>query len=288
MSTSKTNLEKSKAATNNFKNLLYGYKDRVEALLQNQPNINVERFLAMALNAVKRDKKLLSVVEKNPASLFASLLLCAEHGLSPSPEVGEAYLIPYGTACQFQLGYQGLIKIVYRNPDVKSISAEIVYEMDDFDWGLGLEPYLNHKPASGERGEITHVYAIVKFRNGEPMFKVMSKKELMEIQKISKAGNKGIWFNKQSDPQGWMLKKTCLKQLLKLVPKEFQLGSGLHHDNVSEGGSIFTLNSDDEIVEIKKANRNFGKSNVFAEALDESEDVVDEVIEIKNEPETLF
>ena len=114
MSTSKTNLAKTKA-TETFKNTLYAYKDRVEALLINQPNINVETFLAIALNAVKRDKKLLAVVEKDPASLFASLLLCAEHGLSPSPEIGEAYLIPYGNHCQFQLGYQGLIKIAYRN-----------------------------------------------------------------------------------------------------------------------------------------------------------------------------
>ena len=278
MSTSKTNLAKTKA-TETFKNTLYAYKDRVEALLINQPNINVETFLAIALNAVKRDKKLLAVVEKDPASLFASLLLCAEHGLSPSPEIGEAYLIPYGNHCQFQLGYQGLIKIAYRNPQIKSISAEVVYEMDEFDWGLGLEPFLNHKPATGQRGSLSHVYAVVKFRDAEPMFKVMTEQELKDIQRISKAGNKGIWFNKEKDPQGWMLKKTCLKQLLKLVPKELQLGKGMHYDNIAEGGKYVTLNSDDEIVEIKKGNPNFGKPNVFAQALEEvdtSVEVIDE------------
>jgi len=60
MSTSKTTPSKTKNATAIFKNQLYAYKDRVESLLENNPNINVERFLAMALNAVKRDKKLLS------------------------------------------------------------------------------------------------------------------------------------------------------------------------------------------------------------------------------------
>ena len=269
MSTSKTTPATSKSATAIFKNQLYAYKDRVQHLLENNPNINVDRFLAMALNAVKRDRKLLSVVEKNPASLFASLLLCAEHGLSPSPEVGEAWLIPYGSACQFQLGYQGLIKIAYRNPEIKSISAEIVYEMDEFEWGLGLNPFLNHKPASGERGQVTHVYSIVKFRNAEPMFKVMSQSELKDIQRMSKAGNKGIWFNKDKDPQGWMLKKTCLKQLLKLVPKEFQLGTGLHYDNLAERGDMLSLDGD-EIIEVKKTNSNFGKPNVFAQALEDS------------------
>ena len=279
MSTSKTTPSKAKNATAIFKNQLYAYKDRVESLLENNPNINVERFLAMAFNAVKRDKKLLGVVEKNPASLFASLLLCAEHGLSPSPEVGEAWLIPYGNACQFQLGYQGLIKIAYRNPEIKSISAEIVYEMDEFDWGLGLEPYLSHKPASGQRGSVTHVYCIVKFRNSEPMFKVMSEGELKEIQRMSKAGNKGIWFNKDKDPQGWMLKKTCLKQLLKLVPKEFQLGSGLHYDNLSERGDMLSLDGN-EIIEVKKSSSDFHKPNVFAQALEESAESEIEDVEV--------
>tara|TARA_B100001564_G_scaffold45250_2_gene32484 strand:+ start:6976 stop:7845 length:870 start_codon:yes stop_codon:yes gene_type:complete len=288
MSTSKTTPVKGKSATAIFKNQLYAYKDRVQHLLENNPNINVDRFLAMALNAVKRDRKLLSVVEKNPASLFASLLLCAEHGLSPSPEVGEAWLIPYGSACQFQLGYQGLIKIAYRNPEIKSISAEIVYEMDEFEWGLGLNPFLNHKPASGERGQVTHVYSIVKFRNGEPMFKVMSQSELKDIQRMSKAGNKGIWFNKDKDPQGWMLKKTCLKQLLKLVPKEFQLGTGLHYDNLAERGDMLSLDGD-EIIEVKKTNSNFGKPNVFAQALEESNVEAVEVQEVEDlETKDLF
>ena len=271
MPISKTTPTKAKNSTAIFKTQLYAYKGRVESLLQNNPNINVDRFLAMALNAVKRDSKLLSVVEKNPASLFASLLLCAEYGLSPSPEVGEAWLIPYGNACQFQLGYQGLIKIAYRNPEIKSISAEVVYEMDEFDWGLGLKPFLTHKPATGVRGAVTYVYCIATFSNSEPMFKVMSELELKDIQRMSKAGNKGIWFNKEKDPQGWMLKKTCLKQLLKLVPKEFQLGSGLHYDNLAEGGGMLSLDGN-EVIEVKKSSSNFRKVNAFRQALDESEE----------------
>jgi len=289
MSTSKITTDKRKANVTLFKNQLYAYKDRITDLLTTNPNINVERFLAMAYNAVKRDKKLLAVVEKNPASLFASLLLCAEYGLSPSPEVGECWLIPYGDVCQFQLGYQGLVKLAYRNPAIKSISAELVYETDDFEYGLGLDPFLNHKPSAGERGQLTHVYSVVKFREGEPMFKVMSRSELQEIQSISKAGNKGIWFNRDKDPQGWMLKKTCLKQLLKLVPKEFQLGSSLHYDNVVEGGGFLTLDGD-EIIEVnKRSARNFGKSNVFAQALSDGnneEEVVD--AEEVEEPKGLF
>ena len=103
------------------------------------------------------------------------------------------------------------------------------------------------------------------------MFKVMSELELKDIQRMSKAGNKGIWFNKEKDPQGWMLKKTCLKQLLKLVPKEFQLGSGLHYDNHAEGGGMLSLDGN-EVIEVKKNSSNFRKVNAFRQALDESEE----------------
>ena len=120
------------------------------------------------------------------------------------------------------------------------------------------------------------------------MFKVMSQSELKDIQRMSKAGNKGIWFNKDKDPQGWMLKKTCLKQLLKLVPKEFQLGTGLHYDNLAERGDMLSLDGD-EIIEVKKTNSNFGKPNVFAQALEESNVEAVEVQEVEDlETKDLF
>ena len=110
-------------------------------------------------------------------------------------------------------------------------------------------------------------------------------RQLQEIQKISKAGNKGIWFNKDKDPQGWMLKKTCLKQLLKLVPKEFQLGTSLHYDNVVEGGGFLTMDGD-QIVEVKRASPNFGGSNVFAQALEEDNSGIQSIEEIDEEVPT--
>ena len=116
----------------------------------------------------------------------------------------------YLKECQFQIGYQGLTKILYKNPAVQNITSECVYENHEFDYSLGLTPTLHHKPATTNRGSLIAVYCVVRFVNQEPIFKVMSIEELKQIQKLSKAGNRSVWFS-PNDPQNWMLKKTCFK-----------------------------------------------------------------------------
>ena len=46
--------------------------------------------------------------------------------------------------------------------------------------------------------------------------------EIKEIQELSKAGNRSVWFS-PTDPQYWMLKKTVFKQLCKLLPKHLNM-----------------------------------------------------------------
>ncbi len=109
------------------------YLQTIKDLLEEQ-EINPQQFIHMAVNQIKRNSRLLQVFNKNPASVFSSILTCAEFGLSPTAQMGECWLIPYGNECQFQIGYQGLSKFMYRNPDVQNISSECVYENDDFEY----------------------------------------------------------------------------------------------------------------------------------------------------------
>lgn len=70
--------------------------------------------------------------------------------------IGQAYLIPFRNhgrmECQFQLGYKGLIDLAYRSGEVSIIQAHTVYENDDFQYELGLDPTLRHVPARSNRG----------------------------------------------------------------------------------------------------------------------------------------
>ena len=117
--------------------------------------ITPERFTRMALSALNTTPKL---NECTPMSFLAALMNAAQLGLEPNTPLGQAFLIPYNNKgkmeCQFQLGYKGLIDLSYRNPNMQIITAHTVYENDEFEYELGLNPCLDHRPTLGERGEI--------------------------------------------------------------------------------------------------------------------------------------
>tara|TARA_R100001443_G_scaffold80949_2_gene87877 strand:+ start:30 stop:1205 length:1176 start_codon:yes stop_codon:yes gene_type:complete len=251
------------------------YLETINDLLQEQ-EINPQQFLHMAVNQIKRNPRLIQVFKTNPASVFSSILTCAEFGLSPTSQMGEAWLIPYGKECQFQIGYQGLAKILYKNPDVQNITAESVYENDEFHYSLGLSPNLTHTPATSNRGVLVAVYCVVRFREQEPIFKVMSIEELKDIQKLSKAGNRSIWFSK-TDPQNWMLKKTCFKQLCKMLPKHLNMGKVIAYDNIVEGGGVMRVDSDNKPIVVEEVKET--RASKFQQAMQEDKKE-EEVVEI--------
>ena len=154
-------------------------------------------------------------------SFLAALMNAAQLGLEPNTSLGQAYLIPYPhdgiLECQFQIGYKGLIDLVYRNEMVQIIQAHCVYQNDEFSYELGLEPKLIHKPALKNRGELKVVYAMFRLQNGGCGFEVMSKEE---VDLYARRYSKGI----NSDYSPWktnyeeMAKKTVIKRVLKYAP----------------------------------------------------------------------
>lgn len=180
--------------------------------------ITPERFTRIVLSAISNNPDL----QKCSANSFlASMMAAAQLGLEPNTATGQAYLIPYrnkGTMeVQFQIGYRGLIELAYRSGQVKTIYAEAVHENDEFDYELGLEPKLKHKPAAKDRGPVTHYYAVFKLVNGGEGFTVMSKEDIEEHKrKFSKAANSG--FSPWSTNPEAMAKKTVIKQVLKYAP----------------------------------------------------------------------
>lgn len=171
-----------------------------------------ERFTRIATSAVSNTPKL---AECTPMSFVSALMNAAQLGLEPNTPLGQAYLIPYGKQCQFQIGYKGLIDLAYRSGEVKTIQAHIVYENDEFDFEYGLNPDLRHKPAKKDRGEPVWYYAVFKLVNGGEGFEVMSRDDILEhAKKYSKTFNNGPWQTNFDE----MAKKTVLKKVLKYAP----------------------------------------------------------------------
>lgn len=180
--------------------------------------ITPERFTRMALSAINNTPKL---AECTQMSFLAALMNAAQLGLEPNTPLGQAYLIPFQNKgvleCQFQLGYKGLINLAYRNEQLQTIQAQCVYANDHFEYELGLESKLFHKPFIGERGELVAVYALFKLQNGGYGFEVMSKNDIdAHAKKYSKAVNSS--FSPWNTAYTEMAMKTAVKRVLRFAP----------------------------------------------------------------------
>ncbi|MGI6721088.1 MAG: recombinase RecT [Anaerovoracaceae bacterium] len=204
-----TSLEKA-----NQKNMNQWIKSMKPQIAKALPSvITPERFTRMAMTAISSNEKLAACT---PESFIGAMMNAAQLGLEPNTPLGQAYLIPYGRECQFQLGYKGLLDLAHRTGEFKMIYAKEVYEDDGFDYEFGLEPKLTHKPSTADdRGEVTYYYAVYTLVNGGFGFEVMSRSDVeAHAKKFSKSYKNGPWQTNFDE----MAKKTVIKKMLKYAP----------------------------------------------------------------------
>jgi len=189
----------------------------------------VMKFMSSIVYSLKKTPKLLDC-EKS--TLINAFMTCAEYELYPSSVSGEAYVLPYGKEAQFQLGYQGVITLLYR-AGMQNITAEIVYANDDFDYQAGLNPTLTHRPKVFEdRGKPIGVYAVATLSSGEKQFKVLGEKDVMKFKEFSKSKTSEYSpWNPKNDPELSMWRKTAIKQLAKFLPKNSTIYEAFEKDN---------------------------------------------------------
>lgn len=191
-------------------------------------------FLTACIEYVRKVPKLLQC---DQMSLMTAFMQSAQFRFMPSGVMGESYIIPYGTEAKFQLGYQGIVTLLWRTEKLRAIKAIVVHDNEHFRYEEGLETRLEHTPTKfGEKkGKPIGVYAVAETTNGGRLFKVMSEDDVMAIKDMSKAKDKkdSPWNSK--DPERWMWKKTCLIQLAKLLPKTQELRQAIEKDYEGEG-----------------------------------------------------
>jgi recombination protein RecT len=236
-----------------FQGYMETYKENVLPALLKKHNIEPAQFVQIVLSELKKNEKLLTAFNENPASMFASILAGAEIGLIPSDMLGEFYLIPRKIDGKMSvtplIGYKGLVNIILRSGEVSKVHTQCVYEGEEFEPIFGLEPNIIHKPNyEVERSSKTlkFVYAVAKLKNGDFQFEVLSKADIIKITNLSRYDN-ALYFNDQKDPQMWMVKKTALIQLAKMLPKDFYGKKAVEMDNQLTGGAILTLDEDNNI-----------------------------------------
>lgn len=162
------------------------------------PNVTLEKFTRITLTAIQTNPELITADRQ---SLFNSVLKCAADGLAPDGR--EAALVIFkskkGILCQYMPMIGGLRKVLAEHGF--GLAAEVVYENDDFDYQLGDNPHLRHKPPKlgKPRGDLIGAYAIIRDLTSEKVVvtEVMERAEIEKVRKISRSATSeyGPWVN---------------------------------------------------------------------------------------------
>ena len=188
--------------------------------------MDADRILRIAMTALRQTPKLGACT---PASFIGALFQSAQLGLEPSNGLGQAYLVPYGQAVTFIIGYKGLIELARRSGQISELYAYPVYAADHFNFTLGLHRNIDHQPAvDGEPADkdLVAVYAVAKFKDGGTDFEVMTRGQVDAIRKRSKASGNGPWVTDYAE----MARKTVLKRLCKRLPLAVETQNALAQD----------------------------------------------------------
>ena len=204
----------------------------------------IDNFFGDNQKALEFYSNVFAEVQRNPKlrectapSVINAFITMASLKLMPSGVSGEAYVIPYKNQgvmeAQFQLGYQGIVTLLY-GAGAKSITSEIVRKNDIFRIVNGkvhheIDPFKTRQ----ERGDAMGSYAIIVTQNGGTVEKFMRMDEILKhAARFSKSFNSDFSpWKANNDPEGWMPRKTVLKQAAKLAPKNERLFRALDEDN---------------------------------------------------------
>jgi recombination protein RecT len=246
-------------------------------------HVDPDRFSRLTLAAVKSTPELMQCfrTEQGQTSVLLAAMQAAAVGLEPNTPTQDAWLLPRrngGTwEAQLMIGYRGLLKLARRSGTIETIYAEVVREGDRFDWSRGLDrDVLDHTPGDGT-GELTHAYAVARYKAGGYSFMVLNRAQVEARRNMSdsfKARN-----NQYSPWVRWpeaMWRKSAIRALIPFLDLSPDAERVVHLDEKP-------LQFDDEagVIEVASAFGQLGTGDDEAPA----EVDVDGVIDAQAEPE---
>lgn len=177
--------------------------------------VSVERFTRTTKLAVQLNP---DILEADRASLFRAMVRCAQDGLLPDGR--EAALVKVKVKGKDTVAYWPMIGGFRKKAAEQgfSIEAHVIYSEDTFDFQLGLDPQVTHKPAGldTDRGQPIGAYAVATGPDGRKYLEVMSRLEIEAVRATSRAGTSehGPWVKWWPE----MARKTVARRLFKQLP----------------------------------------------------------------------
>lgn len=188
--------------------------------------------------AVTNNNKYLA--KANPATVIGAAAQAAMLDLPINQSLGFAYIVPYGSEAQFQLGYKGYIQLAQRSGQYVDIGAKTVYEGE-----LEYENRLLDKFKFGERtgDKVIGYLAYFRLTNGFEKMLFMELDEMIAHAKKYSKNYKGGTDKWGLTDFNTMAEKTVLKRLLSkygpLSIESVQMSQALSND-----GSVISMNKD--------------------------------------------
>lgn len=195
------------------------------------PQIPVEKFIRTTLTAVQMQPDLLGADRR---SLLGSCMKAAQDGLLTDGR--EAALVIFnskeGKKVQYMPMVGGILKKIRNSGELASISANVVYDQDQFEYELGDDERITHKPFLGQdRGNPIAVYAVAKTKDGAIYREVMSVSDVEKVRAASRAGKYGPWVDWWDE----MAKKTVIRRMAKRLPSSADVDQVFESDNEASG-----------------------------------------------------
>lgn len=246
-----------------------------------------QRFMTAILSAVSTNPAL---VDCDHGTILSCALLGESLKLSPSPQLGQYYMVPFDDnklgrkVCTFIIGYRGLIQLAIRSGYYRKINVISIKEgeLQNFDpLNEVIDCILIDDEEKRERAKTVGYYAMFEYMNGfrKAIYWNKNKMESHALQYSAgyradvKKGNSYTFWSKDFDG---MAHKTMLRQIISkwgIMSIELQTAYEKDMGTIREDGTIDFVDNDDSVMDI----------NIYADNANEQHEI--ENAETEN-PET--
>lgn len=184
-----------------------------------------QRFMTAILSAVSTNP---SLADCDHSSILSAALLGETLKLSPSPQLGQYYMVPFDDnklgrrVAQFLIGYKGLLQLAIRSGYYKKINVIAIKEGELQNYDILNEEItcvIIDDEDERERAKTVGYYAMFEYANGfrKTMYWSRKKMEAHAVQYSAgyrsdkKKGNSYTFWSKDFDGMAF---KTMLRQLI--------------------------------------------------------------------------
>lgn len=218
-----------------------------------------QRFIASIVSAVNNNPALQECTNQ---SILSGALLGESLKLSPSPQLGQYYLVPFndrerGKVAQFQLGYKGYIQLAIRSGQYKKLNVIAIKEGELIKYDpLEEEIQVNliEDEEAREKAPTIGYYAFFEYTNGfkKSLYWSRSKMEAHAL-KYSKGyqAKKGFTFwEKDFDAMAY---KTMLRQLISrwgIMSIELQTAIDADMAVINDDGTKTYVETEDAVLDV--------------------------------------